>query len=105
MRTPEGDEKAKVKEFLAKIGAYQFWPVQMGIGAATVDCLACIRGLFFGIETKASDGRYTARQRKTMKDIAAAGGGVYSGTADEIIGGINKWLSTFEISGSSASKD
>ncbi len=92
MRTPERVEKDKVKAFLATITQRQFWPVQMGMGAPALDCIACINGLYVEIEVKAPGGRYTARQKKIMRDIVAAGGGVFAGTADQIIEGLKKWM-------------
>lgn len=102
MRTPEAIEKAKLKVYLDLIECHHFWPVQMGIGSPALDCIACISGFFVGIEVKAPGGRYTARQKKIMRDIVAAGGGVFSGTAQEIIKGISTWRSSFPGSASSS---
>jgi hypothetical protein len=70
--TPEGKVKDKVKRLLKKYGCYQFWPVQTGYGAPTLDCLACCKGHFIGIETKAPGKRPTPRQRLTMEDMREA---------------------------------
>jgi hypothetical protein len=94
MRTPERIEKDKVRDYLESIGAYQHWPVQQGFGRQTLDCIACVNGHYVGIEVKSHTGNYTARQRLTMKQIVVAGGGVFGGTADQIIEGIAQWLST-----------
>ena len=75
--TPEGKVKAKVKRLLQKYGCYQFWPVQTGYGAPTLDCLGCHNGFFFGIETKAPGKRPTPRQRLTIEDMEAAEGVVF----------------------------
>ena len=77
MKTPEGKVKDEIKAGLRALGAYQFWPVQMGMGSATIDCLACYRGHFVGIEVKRPDGpgKPTPRQRTVLEDIAKAGGG------------------------------
>lgn len=80
MMTPEGRVKAKLKKILG--GAYQFWPVQTGYGAATVDVLACIVGRFWGIECKAPGKKPTPRQLTTMKQIRAAGGRTFWVTID-----------------------
>lgn len=72
--TPEGKIKKLVKAYLDKIGAYHFWPVQMGYGAKTLDCLACIDGLFIGIETKAPGKKPTPLQELCMEEILNAGG-------------------------------
>jgi hypothetical protein len=76
MRGPEAKVKDAIKTYLKEIGAYQFWPVQTGYGAATLDCLCCWRGLFLGIEVKRGDTRPlpTVRQQQTAQEIAAAGG-------------------------------
>lgn len=91
MRTPERVEKDLVKQYLTAIKAYQHWPVMNGMGEATLDCIACIGGFYIGIEVKSHTGQYTARQRLTMRKIVAAGGGVFGGTASQIIEGIEKW--------------
>jgi hypothetical protein len=78
MTTPEGAVKDKIKAYLKEIGAYQFWPVQTGYGASTVDCLACINGRFFGIEVKRPGVKSaTQRQKYIMRQIADAKGVVF----------------------------
>ena len=72
--TPEARVKAEVKKQLKALEAYQFWPVQTGMGAPTVDCLCCVRGRFVGIETKAPGKRPTPRQELTLTQIAESGG-------------------------------
>jgi hypothetical protein len=74
MMTPEGRVKVKLKKHLARCNYYQFWPVQTGYGAATVDCLACYDGRFRGIECKAPGKQLTPRQLTTMREIRKAGG-------------------------------
>lgn len=76
--TPEGRIKHKVKKVLASIpGCYQHWPVQNGMGSPTLDCIACCKGYYIGIETKAPGKRPTPRQELTMAQINAAGGLVF----------------------------
>jgi hypothetical protein len=72
--TPEGRVKNEVKRQLKRLGVYQFWPVQTGMGAKTVDCLACLRGCFVAIETKAPGKKPTPLQWTTLTNIARAGG-------------------------------
>lgn len=72
--TPEGKLKKQVKAYLRSIGAYQFWPVQTGYGAATLDCLACINGRWVAIETKAPGLMPTPRQSSTIGEMSKAGG-------------------------------
>jgi len=76
MKGPEAKVKDEIRAYLKEVGAYQFWPVQTGYGAATIDCLACWRGLFIGIEVKRPDTRpkATPRQQVVMQEIAAATG-------------------------------
>jgi hypothetical protein len=75
--TPEGKVKEQVKRLLKKYGCYQFWPVQVGYGAATLDCLGCYNGKFFAVETKAPGKRLTPRQSLTRKDMQDANGVVF----------------------------
>lgn len=73
--TPEGKVKRDIREYLASIGAHAFWPVQMGLGAATLDCLACVKGRFVGIEVKRPEvWKPTARQALEILRITKAGG-------------------------------
>jgi len=72
MSTPEGKVKAKVKRILKKYDCYQFWPVQTGYGAPTLDCIACANGHFIGIETKAPGKHPTPRQQLTIDDMKSA---------------------------------
>jgi len=71
--TPEGKVKAKVKALLKAHGAYQHWPVLNGMGAPTLDCIGCHKGLFFGIETKAGSKKPTPLQETTMQKMRGAG--------------------------------
>jgi len=82
--TPEGKTKDRLKAFLKEWGAYYFFPVQTGLGAATVDCLVCANGRFIGIETKKKGVKTpTKRQAMTMKQIKQAKGEAYVVTLDE----------------------
>lgn len=76
--TPEGRIKTKLKQHLKQLNLkYEFWPVQMGFGSTTLDCLLCINGRFCAVETKTPGKKLTPRQMKTKLDIEAAGGFVY----------------------------
>lgn len=95
MSTPEGKVKDAVKSVLKLFPQlYQFWPVQMGMGATTLDSLICHRGGFLAIETKkehkpygkntaqitSSDGYsgwVTSRQKVVATAIINAGGKFY----------------------------
>ena len=76
MKSPEAKVKDEIRAYLKSQGAYQFWPVQTGYGAATVDALVCWRGWLVAIEVKRPDTRPepTPRQKSVLRDIAAAGG-------------------------------
>jgi len=69
----ESTVKKEVKKRLKAMGAYHFWPVQMGLGDVTLDCLGCYQGRCFGIETKAPGKMPTLQQRHTMERMRAAG--------------------------------
>lgn len=73
--TPEKRVAVPCDQYLLSLGAYIFKPVQMGLGATTLDRLCCIRGKFVAIEYK-REGVYdcTPRQRQVIKAISAAGG-------------------------------
>lgn len=76
--TPEGRVKAAVKNTLSRFDdLYQHWPVQNGMGAPTLDCVACYRGVYFAIETKAPGKKPTPRQENTIREMRAAGGTVF----------------------------
>jgi hypothetical protein len=77
MSTPEGKVKTKVKALLKEYDAYQFWPVQTGYGAATLDCLGCHDSAFFSVETKAPGKKLTPRQDDTRDRMLAALGKVF----------------------------
>lgn len=75
--TIERDVKRELRKLLDEIGAYQYWPVPRGFGAATVDVLFCYQGRFYAVETKRPDvNKSTDRQACVMRDVAAAGGGI-----------------------------
>jgi penicillin-binding protein-related factor A (putative recombinase) len=69
--------KAAVKKRLKELGAFQFWPVQMGLGEATLDCLGCYQGKFFSVETKRPGGKLTTRQKFTIVKMREAGALVF----------------------------
>jgi len=72
--TPEGAAKKDIKDWLDKIGAYYFMPVQSGYGRRTVDFLVCWRGQFIAVEAKAPGKKATKFQQRVMLDITVAGG-------------------------------
>ena len=95
-QTPEGKVKNSVKKLLTdgkrwgKI--YQFWPVQTGYGAATLDCLGCYQGRAFAIETKALGGKPTKRQRLTIREMEDADMVVFVIDGPERLRDFEMWL-------------
>lgn len=74
-QTPEGAVKDRVKKILDNHGAYRVMPVSNGMGAHGVpDFLACVRGMFVGIEAKAGKNMPTALQLSNLRRIHEAGG-------------------------------
>lgn len=69
--------KTAVKRRLNELGAYQHWPVQLGMGEPCLDCHGCLDGIYFAIETKRPGEKPTLRQQATMRRIRAAGGLVF----------------------------
>lgn len=76
-RTPEGRVKTAVKKYLDAKGAWHCMPMGTGFGKSGVpDILACYRGRFLAIETKAPGkrGHTTLLQQQQIANIAARGG-------------------------------
>ena len=95
--TPEGRIKARFKrELKRRLGehCYQFWPVQTGMGATTLDCLLCIRGTFVAVETKAPGKKPTPRQELVIEQIGAAGGAAWVIDSNEAIDHFINWYDT-----------
>jgi hypothetical protein len=93
---PEAKVKAAVKRVLNSIGAYHHWPVQMGHGAPTLDCIGCYHAVYFAIETKAPGKVPTPRQDNTIRNIASAGGLVMVISTVEGANNIPRWLEEHE---------
>lgn len=72
----EYDVKKSLREYLTKLGAYQYWPVPMGYGKKTVDVFFCYQGRFYAVECKRPGiDEATPLQEQVLKEVAAAGGG------------------------------
>jgi Holliday junction resolvase len=68
--TPEKKVKDKVKAILTSEGVYFFMPATHGFGRSGVpDIVACVNGLFFGIECKANGNKPTALQVREIETI------------------------------------
>lgn len=73
--TPESKVKAKIHKILAKHEAYAVNYIGgMHANNGTPDILACVRGMFVGIEAKAGKNRPTALQLSNLRRIHEAGG-------------------------------
>ena len=72
--TTEKRVKDEIKKILKKHNAYWHMPVSNGMGAPTLDFVACHEGLFIGIEAKAPGKVATERQQLTMRTMEQAGG-------------------------------
>jgi len=74
--TPEGKIKRMLDAELKRLGVWYFCPQAGPYGSRGIpDRVVIVRGLFVGIECKASPThKPTALQAKCMKDIESAGG-------------------------------
>jgi hypothetical protein len=93
--TPEAKVKKALDKMLKAEGVFFFAP-QAGIyGRSGIpDRIACIEGLFVGIECKAPDTKYkvTALQKKAIDDITASGGKCFVVWNDEMIDVVRQWI-------------
>jgi hypothetical protein len=53
------------------------WPVPSGYGRSTVDCIGCVGGQMFAIETKAPGKKPTPLQEGELRAIDRAGGDTF----------------------------
>lgn len=103
--TPEGKVKKQVKAVLKDFGSdvYSHWPVQVGFGEPTLDCIGSVKtahaeiGVAFAIETKAPGGKMTERQKVTAREMRAAGVKVWligsrEGLLDMELRVLRQWL-------------
>lgn len=98
--TPEGRVKEKVKQIFAEMGVMYFMPVGSMYGRGGVaDFIACLRGYFVAVETKATDkAKPTKLQAKFISDVRMARGIVlviHPGNYDEL----RQVLKTIQLSG------
>ena len=93
MKTPEGYEKDDICKYLDSIGAWYCKPFMAGYGKRGVpDIIACVNGVFWGIEVKREGKDPTMIQHRRMEEIWQAGGRATAGTADKVIRRISAWL-------------
>lgn len=75
--TPEGKVKDAIKKLLKEHGIWYYMPVQNGMGVVGIpDIIACWRGRFLAIETKAPGKRsnVTPNQFRVLAEITAHDG-------------------------------
>jgi hypothetical protein len=97
MKTPESYEKDDICKCLDSIKAWSFRPFMAGYGKSGVpDIIACIPlvitqemvgmriGAFCGVEVKREGKQATSLQTARMKEIGAAGGLAFCGTAEAV---------------------
>lgn len=96
MGTPEGRVKDKVRKILAGYGneLYAHWPVPSGYGRSSLDVIACYRGRFFSVETKADGKKPTLRQTGELNAIGLAMGKTFvlAGVDDPGFVKLVEWL-------------
>src|SRR6266702_625195 len=94
MKTPESYEKDDIKAYLASIGAWWHMTYSGGFGpSGAPDIVACVDGIFWGIEVKREGKGPTKLQERRMEEIRAAGGYTVAGTAAVVIAAIENWRS------------
>ncbi len=69
--------KKRVKKLFQTYEVSYFMPVQSGYGSSSLDFLACHKGRFLAVETKAPGKHLTQRQELIRDEIEAAGGTVF----------------------------
>jgi hypothetical protein len=98
VRTLESWEKADIDKHLKKLvaeGARLWWfkPLMAGYGKSGVsDYIGTYRGYFWSFEVKREGKEPTAIQDRRMKEMEAAGGQTFWGTAAKIISEFDEWL-------------
>ena len=96
MKTPEFWEKKAIKEYLdeGKPIVWYFNPYMGGFGSSGIpDIIGCHRfkGMF-SVEVKRPDKTPTVLQNRRMKEIEAAGGKTFWGTAEKVIPEFEAWI-------------
>src|SRR5262245_13624625 len=86
MKTPETREKDEIKKYLKSIGAWFIVTRMTGYGTGGQPDIVGILpgGQGFTIEVKREGKEPTPRQEARMKEVRAAGGWAFAGTADKV---------------------
>ena len=94
MKTPEGYEKDDIKKYLDSIGAWYMLTYTGGYGrSGAPDIIACIDGMFWGIEVKREGKEPTKLQSSRLEAINKADGCGIAGDAKIVIQAIEAWKS------------
>lgn len=97
MKSPEKYEKDAIDAYLKETGAYIVKPATGGYGASgTSDRIICYRGHFAAIEVKRPGKKPTALQEKRLKEVVAAGGAGFWGTAAKVVPELREWIRELE---------
>ena len=98
MKTPEGYEKDDIKKRLdaLKPGVWYFNPLMAGYGPSGVPDIVGVHRTkgFFSIEVKREGKAPTVLQERRMREIEAAGGKTFWGTAAKVIPEFKAWIET-----------
>lgn len=94
MKTPETREKEQLDNILKSLpGCWYCCPATFGYGTSgTPDRIAVIAGKFYGFEVKREGKAPTPIQERRMREIRAAGGHAFAGTAEVLIRKIQETL-------------
>lgn len=94
MKTPEGYEKDEIKKYLDGLAeCWHFAPYMAGFGKSGVpDRVGCYRGKFFSIEVKREGKEPTPIQWRRMREVEAAGGETFWGTAAKVVPEFEEWI-------------
>lgn len=88
MKSPEGFEKDDIKKFLTSLGpeCWFFMPAMNGFGKSGVsDIVGGYRSRLFTVEVKRPGKEPTPIQTRRMREVSAAGGYTFAGTAEIVI--------------------
>jgi len=92
--TPEGRIKTKVKALFNKYGVWYFMPANNGYGRAGVpDFVACAKGRFIGVETKADGTKKTTVLQELCGGAIRKHNGYYAVVFDDVtLSGLETYL-------------
>jgi len=95
MRTPEGYEKNDIDKYLEKLkpDLYFLKPATYGFGeSGHSDRVGCYKSKFWSVEVKREGKEPTPLQWQRIREVEAAGGKAFWGTAEKVIGEFETWI-------------